>query len=290
MDKNGYPQPSNEAIMFNNLERADLEKWANAHRDIWRLSKIAGISLSDAKNIVIRGWSIDEKDRFERWVRFYESEDDKKYKPALAYIDCDLTLIKTAALKLSKGLGGERGKRFTKRISKARNARSVVDYIKAMSVNPEIIKQASQEKERAARVFEIVRSIQTSLSKKKVVRNLARVLAMDKDGIYPEISQALAKLIDSYNYATTRVQDVMGRLGLQLSIGEEEPEEDKLSEPIEAPEVVKNQPGSTPLEKTKNPFNPVKQERTTAPVSPKTENTTERQLAAPIPRVENRGL
>jgi len=285
MNKGGYLQPFTQDMFRDVVERADLDKWAAANRDIWRLVKITGVPLAQAKDIVIGGWDLSEKTRFEAWVNFFESEDDKKYKTS-GYIDCDLQTIKTAAIKISDSLSGARGDVFKGRIDKAENAKTVVDYIRAMSEDDAIVKVAADEDERSARMFNIIREVQEELSKKKLVRNLARVLSMDRDGMFPEVPQALAKLIESYGYATTRIQDVMGRLGLQLSmLHKDTSEEDKLSEKvIETPkEVRKETKAVEPVAKTTSP-------KEVSKPSPEKPSEKEEEKRVMLPRVENRGV
>jgi hypothetical protein len=237
MDKAGYTQPSQSSDV-EMTKPADLDKWSEANRDIWRLVRIAGVDRTDAKNIVMGSWPDAERKRFDAWVQFYESEDDKKYRNA--YMDCDFNIVKDAALKIASGLEGPRGLEFSERVQSTKNTKTVVDLIRAMKSEYSMVKFAGEDDdERFTRMFHTIRDVHQELSKKRLVRNLARVLSSDKDGMYPEIPQALSKLIDAYTYATTRVQDVMGRLGLQLSMThrDEDLGEDKLSSEIGEPVV-----------------------------------------------------
>jgi len=281
MDRVGYVQPSNALDGSETMRPADLSKWSTANRDIWKLVKITGASVAQAKEIVIGRWDMAEKTRFEAWVRFFESEDDKKY--VSAYSDCDFDTVKTAALRAADTIGGERGRIFSDRISSTENVRTVIDCARAMASDPSLTKVA--EEERPTKMFTIIRDVQDELSKKKLVRNLARVLSMDRDGMFPEVPQALAKLIEAYGYATTRIQDVMGRLGLQLSMSQkpekDEEEEDKLSKAIKVPdEVRKPEPRSKP-----DPHSSVtlKKER---PIREEDDDDG----STVLPRIENRGV
>ena len=286
MDKGGYSQPSTQD-MGQEFAKADLDKWSTANRDIWKLVRITGSSIAQAKDIVIGRWDSSEKTRFEAWVHFFESEDDKKYKGA-SHIDCDLETVRTAALKIANTLDGERSSLFSNRLLVTDNAHTVIDYIRAMKAEVSLSKTAADSDERSTRMFGIIREVQDELSKKKLVRNLARVLAMDMDGMFPEVPQALAKLIESYGYATTRIQDVMGRLGLQLSMAhkdtDSDSEDDKLSKSIPTPKEVRKDTTVKAIEPE-----PVgmtqKKEPTREKHAPREEDDDEVML----PRVENRG-
>lgn len=284
MDKGGYLQPATADMEQDVIQPADLDKWAKANRDIWRLVRITGATLADAKQIVIGSWDLSEKTRFESWVRFFEAEDDKKYKGA-SFTDCDISTVKTAALKMADSLSDERREAFRTRLESTDNVKTVVDYIRAMRAADSITKTAADDDTRSSHMFNIIREIQDELSKKKLVRNLARVLAMDRDGMFPEVPQALAKLIEAYQYSTTRIQDVMGRLGLQLSMmnREEAGGEDKLSKKIEGPKVAK-----IPAVKEEEP-EPVRMTPKEKPVVRPT-HKEEEEPEPMLPRVENRGI
>jgi hypothetical protein len=285
MDKAGYTQPFSQDFQ-EPLKKADLEKWSTANRDIWKLVRITGATLAQAKDIVIGRWDLAEKTRFEAWVNFFESEDDKKYRAA-SYIDCDTETVRGTAIKLASGIGGLRGESFLYRIAAANNAKTIIDYIRAMSSADYITKTAAEDEDsRSTKMFNIIREVQDELSKKKLVRNLARVLSMDRDGMFPEVPQALAKLIESYGYATTRIQDVMGRLGLQLSMThkESEPEEDKLSKVVETPKEVRKETSVKAVEPEPVKLTPKSEEKS------EERPTREESEEVMLPRVRNRGV
>ena len=287
MNKGGYLQPATQEMMQDNIQPADLDKWATANRDIWRLVSITGTPLGGAKDIVLGSWDSAERTRFEAWVSFYESEDDKKY-PNASYTMCDIGVVKTAAIKIAAALGGNCGEVFKARIESTDNVKTIIDYIRAMNRAKTIVKTASEDEDRATRMFNIIRDVQEELSKKKMVRSLARLFSMDRDGMFPEVPQALAKLIESYGYATTRVQDVMGRLGLQLSMSskEESGASDKLSGVVAPAEAKKP---NRLMEPAKPLTPPTAVPAGITPKAPPAKPAAEESGQVMLPRVSNRG-
>ena len=290
MRSEGYIQPSSQSMTDNTIPKADLDKWSTANRDIWKLVRLTGIPVAQAKDIVIGKWDLDERGRFESWVSFYESEDDKKYKFS-KHIDCDIDSVRAAGIVRAAELGST-SETFKNRILSARNARTVIDHIRAMNKSIAMVKTAADEDDRQSKMFMIIREVQEELSKKRLVRNLARVLSMDRDGMFPEVPQALAKLIESYGYATTRIQDVMGRLGLQISMSnknEAKEEKDSLSKILAPKEVSKKEMPSV-QSKTETTQHSVRPAPTTKPHQSETPEQQSSGNEVILPRVNNRGL
>jgi len=281
MNKAGYPQPTVYTTSEFTTQPADLEKWSEAYKNIWRLVEITGTPLSRAKNIVLHGWKDTEISRFSSWVAYYENKDDIKYNVVdkLGYLDCSLSIIRQAALKIveNKALPD-----MADKVRMAKTAQTIVDLIYVM--NQDRVKTAAEEtshnREKMVKIFSVVKDVNNEVARKKLIRNLARVLSMDTEGLFPEIPQALSKLIDAYSYSASRVQDVMNRLGLQISMFAEGEGEGKA-----APEEAKeNFSIEGPAEKVGPITSPAKEEKITTlkPSFPSVE--------APItPRPENRG-
>jgi len=281
MNKAGYPQPTTYNLNEFAAQPADLDRWSEAYKNIWRLVEITGTPLSQAKAIVLRGWKDTEITRFSSWMSYYENKDDIKYKniDKLSYLDCDLTLVKQAALKVAETQ--KPPAEMINKIEGAKTAQTIVDLIYVMKQDRVKVaaEDSSHNKDRMVKIFNVVRDVNNEVARKKLIRNLARVLSMDTEGLFPEIPQALSKLIDAYSYSASRIQDVMNRLGLQISMAPSEETED--GEKATPEEVKKNLSSETSGE-TKPP-------KDTEPgVAPKPKAEP---AEAPItPRPENRGV
>ncbi len=285
MNKAGYPQPTTYNMNEFTTQPTDLERWSVAYKNIWRLVEITGTPLGQAKSIILRGWKDTEISRFSSWMSYYENKDDIKYKNVdkLSYLDCDFNMIKQAALKVADNQ--KLSTEMISRIKEAKTVQTVVDLIYVMKKDK--VKTAAEEgphnKERMMKIFNVVRDVNNEVARKKIVRNLARVLSMDTEGLFPEIPQALSKLIDAYSYSASRIQDVMNRLGLQISMipSEDDGEEGEKISPEEAKESFlapkenkeKAKPSSAP----------------TPAIAPLNKPSTKPETPI-IPRPENRGV
>ena len=241
MDKSGYISMEE---MSKSPPKANLERWLKAYRQTWKLVDITHTPLSVAKKVVCGKWDDRERRKFETWVTYYENMDDLKYKKVSSFSDCDFESMKKVAMIQVATVDEYHRDKYLKRILMINNTRTMADIVKAIVAlkNSALTKTAAErDRESASRMFKLVRDIHSEISKKKLVRNLARVLSMDVDGSFPEVAQSLSKLIDAYTYATSRVQDVLSRLGLQLSVlekGEESEGPSKMEEPYSKEEEV----------------------------------------------------
>lgn len=286
MNKAGYPQPTVYTTSEFATQPADLERWSEAYKNIWRLVEITGTPLSKAKNIVLRGWKDSEISRFSAWMAYYENKDDIKYHRVdkLGYLDCNLSIIRQAALKMAENRALSD---MADKVRMAKTAQTIVDLIYVM--NQDRVKVAAEEtdrnREKMVKIFNVVKDVNNEVARKKLIRNLARVLSMDTEGLFPEISQALSKLIDAYSYSASRIQDVMNRLGLQISMSAEGDEKATPEEVKENFSVEEPKESEVSTEKVEPPSYTKKENMTITPQSsPPSEEVPI------IPRPENRGV
>jgi len=94
-----------------------------------------------------------------------------------------------------------------------------------------MIKSATSDK---GEILQLLTDAHKNFVEKPSVRSLAMAFAKDSLGQFPDIGQALAKMIDAHNYVTPRIEEVMSSISVQLSVGDRDaprPKEDGPPEP-----------------------------------------------------------
>jgi len=108
-----------------------------------------------------------------------------------------------------------------------------------------MIKNAETDKRE---ILRLLTDAHKNFVEKPSVRSLAMSFAKDELGQFPDIGQALSKMIDAHNYVTPRIEEVMSNISVQIGVegnsnADVEPPVEREGVPPEVPETPADEPG-----------------------------------------------